>query len=102
MPSRTRRISDYSLAQSMAGTRYLRPLDAIGAAAVLGGSTGALQQSPQDAADKWGGASVAGVTCEWWACCWVIDTYFPNTVFSRSLVRAAGLVRIFFSSSPTL
>ena len=28
--------------------------------------------------------------------------YLPNTVFSRSVVRAAGLVRIFFSSSPTM
>jgi hypothetical protein len=30
------------------------------------------------------------------------DVYLPNTVFSRSVVRAAGLVRIFFSSSPTM
>jgi len=28
--------------------------------------------------------------------------YFPNTTFSKSVVRAAGLVRIFFSSSPTM
>jgi hypothetical protein len=30
--------------------------------------------------------------------CAVIPVYFPNTVLSRSVVRAAGLVRIFFSS----
>ena len=28
--------------------------------------------------------------------------YFPNTALSRSVVRAAGLVRIFRSSSPTM
>ena len=28
--------------------------------------------------------------------------YLPNTALSRSVVRAAGLVRIFFSSSPTM
>jgi hypothetical protein len=28
--------------------------------------------------------------------------YLPNTVFSNSVVRAAGLARIFFSSSPTM
>jgi hypothetical protein len=28
--------------------------------------------------------------------------YLPNTVFSRSVTRAAGSVLIFFSSSPTI
>jgi hypothetical protein len=28
--------------------------------------------------------------------------YFPNTSFKRSVVRAAGFFRIFFSSSPTM
>jgi RHH-type transcriptional regulator, rel operon repressor / antitoxin RelB len=30
------------------------------------------------------------------------QAYLPNTVFSRSVVRATGSVRIFFSSSPTM
>jgi hypothetical protein len=29
-------------------------------------------------------------------------SYFPNTVFSRSVTRAAGSVLIFFSSWPTM
>ena len=32
----------------------------------------------------------------------VIDSYLPNTVFSNSVVRAAGLVRMLFSSCPTM
>jgi hypothetical protein len=32
----------------------------------------------------------------------VIDSYLPNTVFSNSVVRAPGLVRMLFSSCPTM
>jgi len=34
---------------------------------------------------------------------WIsLSLYFPNTCFNSSVVLAAGLVRIFFSSSPTM